>query len=136
MGRVRRAGIVFVVLVVALGLGGASAGAKKKHQKKGHPWGSQMTLSHPSTTQFSGVVSSKLDACRSSRVVVLFYTDPNTRQTSPLSVQRTDGKGRYEVNLSTPTYPGEYQAEVLKRKIRAMKAPQTCREAVSPATAV
>jgi hypothetical protein len=136
MGRVRRAGIVFVVLVVTLGLGGASAGAKKKHQKKGHPWGSQMTLSHPSTTQFRGVVSSKLDACRSSRVVVLFYTDPNTRQTSPLSVQRTDGKGRYEVNLSTPTYPGEYQAEVLKRKIRAMKAPQTCRDAKSPTISV
>jgi hypothetical protein len=136
MGWVRRAGILFVVLVVALGLGGAVAGAKKKHKKKGHPWGSQMTLSHPAATQFSGVVSSKLDACRSSRVVVLFYTDPNTRQTSPLSVQRTDGKGRYEVNLSTPTYPGEYQAEVLKRKIRAMKAPQTCRDAVSPAISV
>jgi hypothetical protein len=136
MGWVRRAGVLLVVLVMVLGLGGVAAGAKKKHKKKGHPWDSQMTLSHPSTTQFSGVVSSKLDACRSSRVVILFYTDPNTQQTSPLSVQRTDGKGHYEVNLSTPTYAGEYQAEVLQRRIRAMKAPQTCRGAKSGAISV
>jgi hypothetical protein len=132
MGWVRRAGILFVVLVVALGLGGAAAGAKKKH-KKGKPWGSQITLAKPSSTQFNGKVSSKLRACRSSRVVVLFYTDPNTGQTSPLSVQRTDGAGRYTVTLSTSAYPGTYQAAVLKRKIKAMKAPQTCRKATSPA---
>jgi hypothetical protein len=135
MGWVRRAGILLVVLVVALGLGGAAAGAKKKH-KKGTRWGSQITLAKPSSTEFSGKVSSKLPACRSSRVVVLFYTDPTTQQTSPLSVQRTDGKGHYEVNLSTPAYAGEYQAEVLKRKIRAMKAPQTCRVAKSGAISV
>jgi hypothetical protein len=136
MGWVRRAGILLVVLVVALGLGAVGAGAKKKHKKKGTPWASKITLAKPSSTEFSGVVSSKLRACRSSRVMVLFYTDPVTQQTSPLSVQRTDGKGRYEVNLSTPAYPGEYQAEVLKRKIRAMKAPQTCRVAKSGAISV
>jgi hypothetical protein len=40
------------------------------------------------------------------------------------------------VTLPTPAYPGTYQAEVLKRKIRAMKAPQTCRDAKSPAISV
>ena len=136
MGWVRRAGILFVVLVVALGLGGAAAGAKKKHKKKGTPWASQIKLAKTSSTQFSGAVSSKLRPCRSSRVVVLFYTDPNNGQTSPLSVQRTDGDGRYTVTQSTAAYPGTYQAEVLQRKIRAMKAPQTCRDAKSPATTV
>ena len=136
MGWVRRAGILLTVLVVALGLGGAAAGAKKKHKRKGKPWDSQMTLAHPSTSQFSGVVSSKLAACRSSRVVILFYTDPNSRQTWPLSVQRTDGDGHYQVNLSTPAYAGEYQAEVLQRKIRAMKAPQICRDAKSGAISI
>ena len=135
MGWVRRAGVLLAVLVMVLALGGAAAGAKKKH-RKGHLWGSRMTLTHPSAAQFSGVVSSKLDACRASRVVILFYTDPVTQQTSPLSVQRTDGKGRYQVNLSTPAYAGEYQAEVLQRKIRAMKAPQTCKDAKSGAVSV
>jgi hypothetical protein len=135
MAWVRRAGILFVVLVVALGVGGATAGAKK-HKKKGTPWASQITLAKPSSTEFSGRVSSKLRPCRSSRVVVLFYTDPNNGQTSPLSVQRTDGGGHYAVTLPTPAYPGTYQAEVLKRKIRAMKAPQTCRDAKSPAISV
>lgn len=91
MGSVRRAGILLTVLVVVVGLGGVTAGAKHKHKKKGKPWASQMTLAKSSSTQFNGVVNSKLKACRGSRVVTLFYTDPNTGQTSPLRVQRTDG---------------------------------------------
>src|SRR4029077_4140801 len=99
MAWVRRAGILLTVLVVALGLGGAAAGAKKKHKKKGEAWASQVTLGHPATTQFNGAVDSKLDACRSSRVVTLFYTDPNNGLTSLLSVQRTDGRAKYQVVL-------------------------------------
>jgi hypothetical protein len=124
-----------IVLVVALGLGGAAAGAKKKHKKKGKPWASQVTLTKASSTQFNGAVSSKLQACRSSRVVTLFYTDPNSGLTSLLSVQRTDGDGRYQVILPTPAYAGTYQALVSPRKVRAMKAPQTCRDATSSAIA-
>jgi hypothetical protein len=133
MGWVRRAGILLIVLVVALGLGGASAGAKHKHKhkKKGKPWASQVTLAKSSSTQFNGVVTSKLQACRGSRVVTLFYTDPNTGQISPLSVQRTDGNGRYAVTLSTPAYPGTYHAQVAQRKVRALKKKQTCKEAAS-----
>jgi len=41
MAWVRRAGILLTVLAVALGLGGAAAGAKKKHKKKGQVWASQ-----------------------------------------------------------------------------------------------
>ena len=119
------------MLAVALGLGGAAAGAKKKHKKKGTPWASKVTLTSSSRTEFGGVVSSKLKACRSARVITLTYTDPNTQQTSPLSVQRTDGKGRYQVTLTAPAYPGTYEAQVAKRKIRAMKAPQTCKSAES-----
>lgn len=133
MGSVRRAGILLTVLVVVVGLGGATAGAKHKHKKKGKPWASQMTLAKSSSTQFNGVVNSKLKACRGSRVVTLFYTDPNTGQTSPLRVQRTDGGGRYAVTLSTPAYSGTYHAQVAQRKIRAMKKKQTCKEATSAA---
>jgi hypothetical protein len=135
MAWVRRAGILLCVLVVGLGLGGAGAGAKK-HKKKGKPWASQITLSHPSTTQFNGAVSSKLKACRSSRVVTLFYTDPNNGLTSPLSVQRTNGDAKYAVVLPKDAFPGTYQAQVAQRKIRALKAPQTCKAAESPAVTV
>jgi hypothetical protein len=124
------------MLVVAMGLGGSVAGAKKKHKKKGKARGSEVTLSKASTTQFKGVVSSKLGACRGSRVVTLFYTDPNSGQASPLSVQRTDGNGGFQVTLTTPAFAGTYQVEVAQRKIRAMKAPQTCQSATSPVVTV
>jgi hypothetical protein len=136
MAWVRRAGILLTVLVLALGLAGAVAGAKKKHKKKGNAWASTVKLTHPSSTQFSGAVGSKLGACRGSRVVTLTYTDPNTGQTLPLSVQRTDGGGGYQVTLTTPAYAGIYQVLVAKRKIRAMKAPQTCQAAQSGTVAV
>jgi hypothetical protein len=124
------------VVVVALGLGGAAAGATKKHRPKAHAWASKVTLRHPATTQFTGSVSSKLKACRRERVVTLTYTDPQTGQTSPLSVQRTDGKGKYRVVLPKAPFFGTYQAHVAKRKIRALKAPQRCRADSSPAIAV
>jgi hypothetical protein len=133
MAWVRRAGILLTVLVVALGLDGAAAGAKKKHKKKGKAWASKVTLLHPAGNWFSGAVSSKLGACERSRVVTLFYTDPNNGQTSPLFVQRTDGKGKYQMVLTKDAFPGTYHAEVSQRKIRAMKAPQTCKAAQTPA---
>src|SRR5215208_7638099 len=123
MGWVRRAGILLVVVALALPFGGAGAGAKK-HKKTRHKWRSHVTLAHPSSTVFNGKVTSKLKACRGSRVVTLFYTDPNNGLTSPLSVQRTNGKGRYKMTLTTAAYAGTYHAEVSKRKIRAMKARQ------------
>src|SRR4051794_22300146 len=98
MGAMRRAGIVLLVVVLAIGLGVAAADGKKKH-KKAKKWPSQVTLSHPTDTQFTGVVSSKLDACRDTRLIGLYYTDAVTGQTQPLSVQRTNGKGHYQVDL-------------------------------------
>jgi hypothetical protein len=136
MAWVRRAGILFVVVVMAFGLGGATAGAKKKHKKKGRAWPSQVTLGHATPTQFNGAVGSKLAACRSDRVVTLFYTDPNTGQTSPLSVQRTNGKAKYQVVLPKDAFAGTYHAEVAQRKIRAHKRPQKCKAAKSPAISV
>src|SRR6266481_1862359 len=137
MGWVRRAGILSLVLVLALGLGGAVAGAKKKkHKNKGQAWASEVTLAHPSSAEFSGVVDSKLGACVDSRVVTLTYADPNTGQTSPLSVQRTDGSGHFQVTLTTPAYAGTYRVLVEERSIRAMKAPQRCLDAQSATVAV
>jgi hypothetical protein len=130
---VRRAGILLFVVVVALGPGGATAGAKKK---AGKPWDSNVTLTHPLVNQFSGQVTSKLAACEKDRVVTVSYTDPNTGQTSPLSVQRTDGKGKYVVVLPREAFFGTYRAEVAQRKIRALKAKQTCRDAKSQVVAV
>jgi hypothetical protein len=123
----RRAGALLLVIVLVLGIG-AVAGAKKKHKKKhpGRAWGSQVTLSHPTSTEFVGAVSSNLAACASSRLVTLTYTDPNTNQTSPLSVQRTDGSGRYQVTLTKDAYAGSYQVLVDERRIRALKAKQSC----------
>ena len=127
----RRAGVVLIVAVLALGLGGGLAGAKKKHKKKGHHWGSKITLVHPSPTRFTGTVGSNLAACFNGRLVNVFYTDPEGNN-ALLSVQRADGKGRYEVNLTQPAYPGVYQAQAAKERIRAHKAPQTCKAGDSP----
>ena len=129
----RRAGVVLIVgvLVLALGLGGGLAGAKKKHKKKGHVWGSKITLAHPSPRRFSGVVHSKLAACFKGRLVNVFYTDAGGDK-ALLSVQRTDGRGRYVVDLTQDAYPGVYQAQAAKERIRARKAPQTCRAGDSP----
>jgi hypothetical protein len=126
----RRAGVVLIIAVLALGLGGAVAGAKKKHKKKGHVWSSKITLQHPSATQFTGTVTSGLAACSQGRLVNLFFTDPSGNSTL-LSVQRADGKGRYEVDLTQSAYPGTYQAQAAKERIRAHKAPQTCKVAAS-----
>jgi hypothetical protein len=100
----KRTGVVLVVFVVALGLGG-TAGAKKRHQ---------VTLAHPSATKYRGAVKSNLAACRKQRLVTLYYTDPTTKQTQPLSVQRTDKFGKYHFHLSQPAYRGRYQAQVPK----------------------
>ena len=120
-----------MVAVLALGLGGAVAGAKKKHSKKGHVWASKLALAHPSPTGFSGKVDASLAACRKHRLVNVFYTDPGSSTTTLLSVQRTDGKGRYEINLPQAAFPGAYQAQLVTQRIRAQKAPQTCKGAVS-----
>jgi hypothetical protein len=95
-----------------------------------------VTLSHPAVTQFAGTVGSKLGACRGSRVVTLYYTDQLSGQTQPLSVQRTAGKGNFHVYLPTNAYAGTYQVVVDKRKVRAMKAKQTCKSATSASLTV
>lgn len=122
--------LIVVVLALGLGLGGALAGAKKKHKRKGHAWGAKITLTHPSPTQFAGTVDSSLGACFQGRLVNLFYTDPNGNS-ALLSVQRTTGKGRYKINLTQAAYPGVYQAQAPKERVRARKAPQRCKQAVS-----
>jgi hypothetical protein len=131
MAVLRRAGVVLIVAALALGIGGAMAGAKKKHKKKGHAWSSKITLQHPASTQFTGKVDSKFSACFKGRLVNVFFTDTSSGQTALLSVQRTDGKGRYRVDLTQAAYPGVYQAQAPKERIRAKKAPQTCKQSVS-----
>jgi hypothetical protein len=124
---VRRAGVLLIVAALAPGLGATLAGARKQRNK----WPSKVSLSHPSSTVFQGKVKSKLRACRAQRLVTLNYTDPQTGQTQPLMIDRTNKKGRYTMTLTTPAYPGGYQAQVAKEKIRAMKAPRTCKGAKS-----
>jgi len=117
--------------MLAFGLGGAIAAAKGKHQKrKGHARGSKITLRHPSPMRFKGTVSSSLAACAKGRLVNVFYTDPNGNS-ALVSVQRADGKGRYVVALTQAAYPGVYQAQAAKERIRARQAPQTCKAAHS-----
>ena len=61
----------------------------------------------------------------------VFYTD-QTGNSALLAVQRADGKGRYEVDLTQTAYPGVYRAQAAQERLRARKAPQTCRSAESP----
>jgi hypothetical protein len=128
----RRAGAISIVLVLALGLGGALAGAKKHHKKRrAHHWPSKITLQHPSQTQFKGKVDSTFAACYRGRLVNVFYTD-TSGNTALLAVDRADGKGRYSISLTQPAFPGVYQAQAAKERIRAQKAPQICRADSSP----
>lgn len=122
---------MLIVALLALGVGGALAGAKKHKKRKGHAWGSKITLAHPSPTRFTGTVDSNLAACFKGRLVNVFYTD-QTGNSALLSVQRADGKGRYQVNLTQAAYPGVYQAQAAQERLRARKAPQTCGAAESP----
>ena len=127
-----------VVAALVLAVGGSLAGAKK-HKKKHKPegrWDSQITLSLTTPTRFEGTVSSKLDACRNQRYVVLYYADPASGNILPLSVQRTDSAGHYQVDLPKPAYPGSYAAQVADQRIRANNAPQLCLYASSPSVTV
>ena len=98
---------MLIVALLALGVGEALAGAKKPKKRTGHVWGSKITLAHPSPTRFTGTVDSNLAACFKGRLVNVFYTD-QTGNSALLSVQRADGKGRYQVNLTQAAYPGVY----------------------------
>jgi hypothetical protein len=138
MVHLRRAAVLLVVAALVLAVGGSLASAKK-HKKKHKPvtsWDSQITLSLTTPTHFEGTVSSKLDACRNQRYLILYYADPDTGNVLPLSVQRTDGAGRYQVDLPKPAYPGGYDAQVAEERIRANKAPQLCKGASSPPVTV
>ncbi len=135
MAGFRRAGALLIVLVLVLGAGGAGAGAKKKHHRK-RSWHTTVTVTQSSSNQFTGKVASKLGACKGMRVVTLYYTDPNTLQTQPLSVHRSGGKGSYEVDLTKPAFTGSYYVTVDKRKVRARGAKQTCKANQSTALPV
>jgi len=117
---------LLLVVALALALGAGMAGAKKKKKHKAKKWDSTVTLTRTTDLQFTGTVGSKLAACRGERVVTLYYTDPNTGDTRPLSVQRTDDAGHYQVDLPTQAYAGGYMAIVDARQVRANKAKQTC----------
>lgn len=129
-----RAAALALVLVIVLAVAGG-ADAKKKHHRK-HGWRTTATLTQPSSTQFAGKVGSKLKACVAKRVVTLYYTDPNTLQTQPLSVQRTGGKGKFQIDLPKPAFTGSYYVAVDKRKVRAQGQKQTCKAGQSKSLAV
>ncbi len=139
MSRLRRAGVlgllVVAVLTAASGIAGAGA---KKHKKKTPSWKSSVTLTSASTIpQFSGTVSSKFKDCRADRVVNLFYTDPQGDvATVPLAVDRTNKKGYYAVYLPAAPYAGSYYTTVDAQKIRAQGGPQQCKGATSGAIRV
>jgi hypothetical protein len=130
----RRAGVLVVAMVLALSLGATAGLAKKK--RKGKSWSTTVTLTQTSSTQLSGKVGSKLAACYKARLVAVYFTDATTGQTQPLSVQRTDGTGHYRVNLVAPPFSGGYKTIVVKQRVRARKAPQTCKAAESPTVTV
>ena len=127
----RRAGILAMAIALAIGLLASPGAAKKRHRQKGTLWRSTVTLRHATPTQFSGTVGSKLAACRKARLVAIYYTDPTTGWTQPLSVQRADGDGQYRVSLAAPAYVGSYQAIIIEQRIRADHAPQRCKQAKS-----
>ena len=124
---------MLLVVALALAVGGSLAAAKKKKHKKHKrtTWDSQVTLTLPTPTHFEGTVSSKLGACRSQRLVTVYYGDQSTGQALALSVQRTNNEGRYAFDLPKPAYPGGYQAVVIEERVKPKDVPQTCKAAES-----
>ena len=68
--------------------------------------------------------------------MILVYTDPTTLQVLPLSVQRTDSAGHYQVDLPKPAFAGNYMAQVSEEQIWANGAPQVCKFASSASLTV
>ncbi len=122
----RRTTVALLLVVLAFCVCGGLAAAKNRHKKRGYA--TQVTLAHPSDSRFTGTVSSKLKACRSQRLVTVYYTDPFTGQIQPVSVQRTGKAGKYHVELSHPAYGGTYQAKAPKVSKRGTRL---CRAGVS-----
>jgi hypothetical protein len=120
----KRTGIALLGLALALALAlslcWATVGAAKKHRGIK----TSVTLKHPSDTQFSGSVKSRLSGCRKQRLVNLYYIDPTTGQTQPLAVDRTNKKGKYRMDLSKSPFGGKYYAQAPKVKKRGV---QQCR---------
>jgi hypothetical protein len=131
MEALRRTTVALLVAVLALCICGGLATATKRHKKRGY--GTRVTLVHPSETQFSGTVSSRLKGCRNQRLVTVYYTDPYIGQTQSISVQRTDKFGKYHVDLTHPAYGGNYQARAPKVSKRGTLL---CRAGVSSALTV
>ena len=145
----RRIGVLAVVAALAVTLAGGTLGGgvgsvavakkhKKHKKKKPKPvrWASQLTLSLTTPTHFEGTVSSKLGACRNQRYVIVYFGDPDSGEVKPLSVQRTDAGGHYQVDLPKPAFRGSYAAQVAEERIKANKAPQICEYASSPSVTV
>jgi hypothetical protein len=139
---------LLAVLALALAVGGAQASGSeataakqkkhKKHKKKkrkriqrSESWLSTVTLHLLTPTHFEGTVGSDLGECRSQRLVAVYYTDPETRQVLPLSVQRSDHSGRYAFDVPNSAYRGSYQALLIDEVVKPGEAPQTCLRAES-----
>ena len=123
-----------LVIALTFAVGGAAGAAKKQHKKRGNR--TTVSLTQASSTRFTGTVGSRLGACVGMRAVTLYYTDPNTLQTQPLSVQRTGGKGKYEVDLPRAAFTGSYHVTVDQRKVQAKGSKETCKAAQSRSIAV
>lgn len=115
--------LVGLVLGLALVLSvcwAPAAASKKKHRGIK----TSVTLKHPSDSEFTGSVKSRLSGCRKQRLVNLNYTDPTTGQTQPLAVDRTNKKGKFRMDLSKAAFGGTYRAQAPKVKKRGT---QLCR---------
>jgi hypothetical protein len=139
MPNLRRTALLLLVVALTLALGVSLAGAKKKKKHtfgKTTSWDSGITLSLTTPTHFDGAVTSPLDLCRNQRYVIIYYKDPFTDTVAPLSVQRTDAAGRYQVDLVKPAFAGEYSAQVSEERVQVNDAPQICNFASSGSVTV
>jgi hypothetical protein len=156
MVHLRRAAVVLMVATTVIAVSGSLASESfaaanthkkhKKHKKKkkkkqqqqptAGTWDSTISLSLPTSTHFEGTVGSRFGPCWYQRYVTVFYTDPSSGQVLPLSVQRTDGAGRFAFDLPRPAFPGSYQAQVAEERIVAQQASQTCLAAQSASLTV
>ena len=132
MRSIRWVGVFMAAVVLCAALALAPADAKKK--KRGLPKvKTAVTLAQTSQFQLRGKVKSRLSQCRQQRLIAVYYTDPadGPLGTQPVSVQRTNNKSKYVMNLPQPSYAGAYQTVVVAQIVRAEGKRQKCREARS-----
>ena len=112
------------VIVLVARAGRCARGREEEApKKKGHAWGSQVTLTHPAETRSPASSARASPAAAGARLVNVFYTDPNTRPDLAALRAAHGQQGPLRGDLTAARLPGHLPGPGRRAEIRARKAP-------------